>query len=577
MPINRKKEDLEFDGTITTSSKGSAILGRITGPCADIVSATRNGRKYSEALWDRVFKDEIIKEYFNCGGIFGELNHPTDREETDLEKVAICMPEPPVKNKDGKLIGSWDILDTPNGRIAKCLFDYGYKLGISSRGSGDTFTDYDGQESVDPETYTLQGFDLVYLPAVKSARLSMVHESLNTKKTFNKALCEALEKSTPEERKLMEETLSQLEIEYTPESEEPEVPDFETCLQNELNNGLITILTKVLEQANITDKSAEDILFNEEEADLKNIVYKNILKVLNENPPEKVDIDNVTTDDLAAEDSGAEVIEALQEALQSNQNLEKQIKSLQEQLSVCYTKEARYSEILSRTKTELVESQNSVKNLEEKVNSLNRNLTEKIKVIRTCRMDIKALQERFDNSKRSQNTLTENLNVKSNEVTQLETKMNSLNEEYLKKTNELQNQNQRLTESLAEMEKDVKILRSQTSAKLEKAQALVEKYKSVAKTAVDKYIISQARRIGVKPEEIKNKLNENYSFKDIDSVVEDLQKYKLAVNTLPFNVSTGREPMKVTIKESKETIKPMQNDFDRFDDDIDETLRNIIH
>ena len=69
------------------------------GPCADVINPTRNDRQYDEELWERVFKDEIINEYFNCGGILGELDHPTDRTETDTSKVAICMPEKPKKGK----------------------------------------------------------------------------------------------------------------------------------------------------------------------------------------------------------------------------------------------------------------------------------------------------------------------------------------------------------------------------------------------------------------------------------------------------------------------------------------------
>lgn len=36
------------------------------------------------------------------------------------------MPEAPKKNKQGKLIARFDILDTPNGRIAYTLAKYGY-------------------------------------------------------------------------------------------------------------------------------------------------------------------------------------------------------------------------------------------------------------------------------------------------------------------------------------------------------------------------------------------------------------------------------------------------------------------
>lgn len=207
---NFVEEPLVLDDTVKVNKRGEAILGRLEGPCADLIAPTRNGREYTEALWEKVFNNDIVKEYFNAGGILGELDHPADRVETCMEKVAICMPEPPKKDKNGKLVASFDILDTPNGRIAYTLAKYGYKLGVSSRGTGDVVEGADGKSYVDEDTYDFQAFDLVLLPAVKAARLKMV-ESYNGK-TFKQAINEALEQQTPEGRKVMEDTLHNLNI-----------------------------------------------------------------------------------------------------------------------------------------------------------------------------------------------------------------------------------------------------------------------------------------------------------------------------------------------------------------------------
>lgn len=99
--METRKEDLAF----TSSKNNPAILGTLTGPCADIIHPTRNERLYSDKLWENVFNNEIVKEYFEAGGVFGELGHPADRSETDMEKIAICMPEPPTKDKNGLLMG----------------------------------------------------------------------------------------------------------------------------------------------------------------------------------------------------------------------------------------------------------------------------------------------------------------------------------------------------------------------------------------------------------------------------------------------------------------------------------------
>ena len=105
---------------------------------------------------------------------------------------------------------------------------------------------------------------------------------------------------------------------------------------------------------------------------------------------------------------------------------------------------------------------------------------------------------------------------------------------------------------------------------------MVEKYKSIAKTAIEKYISSQATRLGISPDEIKRNLNENYSFNDIDRVCESLQQYKLNVNSLPFDISRTKSQMRVSIKESKEPIKRGEDGSDLFDDGVDSMLQGFM-
>ena len=150
MAENIKKEDLIF--TDIGDNSNEAVLGTLEGPCADFIDPTRNGRHYSETLWQKVFSDPIVTEMIEAGGIPGELDHPTDREETDSSRIAILLREKP-KKKDGQLWAKFDILNTPLGKIAHTLAKAGFKLGISSRGSGDVIQNYDGTEEVDESTY----------------------------------------------------------------------------------------------------------------------------------------------------------------------------------------------------------------------------------------------------------------------------------------------------------------------------------------------------------------------------------------------------------------------------------------
>ena len=177
------------------------------------------------------------------------------------------MPKPPYKNKDGLLMGEWDILDTPCGRILKTLVDYGYKIGISSRGSGDVYEDMDGNECVDADTYDFQGFDAVILPAVKAARLTPVTEELSKKKTLQQALTESLNAATPDERKIMEEKIKELNLvtedeegikhedaKDTMAGSEPSIKKEDEVVDDKLNSDLIENLQEVLKQKTELEK-----------------------------------------------------------------------------------------------------------------------------------------------------------------------------------------------------------------------------------------------------------------------------------------------------------------------------------
>ena len=202
--MDRQKEQLTLNDKVKFDNKNGAILGVLEGPVADFQHPTRNGRLYSEKLWDNVLKNPLVMEQFKNGGIVGELDHPADRDDICTEKVAIIMPEPPVK-KNGQYYGKFNILDTPCGRIVYTLAKAGFKLGVSSRGTGDVneYTD-----EVDPSTYEFTCFDVVLLPAVESARMKLVTESLDTKKVdYKKLLKEDINNAKEEEKSVMEETL----------------------------------------------------------------------------------------------------------------------------------------------------------------------------------------------------------------------------------------------------------------------------------------------------------------------------------------------------------------------------------
>lgn len=497
-------ENMTYQKLTPEEQASRGILGRLTGVIADFKHPTRNGRRYTEALWEKTFNDPIMQEKIENRCLFGELGHPTDRTEVLMEKIAICMAEQPKKS-NGKLYGVFDILATPCGKILKTLCDYGCNIGISSRGTGETTMGMDGEEVVDADTFECECWDAVLIPAVKEARLAYVNESLSPNKTTNlkKALCEALDSSSVEDREIMENTLQELDIDYKPEK-----------------------------------------------------------------------VDNIQeSEDELADNNGSSLLGDLQEALKEKRQLEQQVATLQEKLSVSYTKEAELTESIGKYKSAiagLTKTAKRVSALESKVTSLQEQLATSETTISSQRESYRKLQESHRKDGASSRSLNEELKSKDREISDLTARVSKLTESLTALEVKSSKTTSSLKENIEELKKDSAIKNKEYSRKIEQSLRLVEKYKGIANTAFGKYIESQAVRIGVSKEEIKNRLPEGCTFEDVDRICEELQEYRVNISRLPFDVSKQRK-VKMQVKESKESIVPAS----RFSDEIDDQLLSL--
>lgn len=484
--------------------KKAAVLGTIQGPCADIIHPTRNGRKYDEELWDRTFSDPIVKEYFDNGGIPGELGHPSDREETDPTKIAIMMRKPPEKGKDGLLVGTWDILDTPNGRILKTLVDYGYKIGISSRGNGDTYDGPDGEETVQEDTYDFQAFDAVLLPAVKAARLTPIAEGLNSGKTLHQRLSEQLQSSSEGDKAVMEETLKELNIDCPPERAD-----------------------------NIGGKAVSE----SERA--------------------------VQAEGGATDGGPSAAVRSLQEALKAKSELEARVVSLQRQLAVGDAKVSELSEELTRFRgvsANLSAQTEKFRKRSDEADSLTRELAESRKTVQEQAKRISYLVEARKASEESGRKLNESVASKSREA-------DSLREGFASERKSMQAEIAKLNESLAGAKADGELKGSESAKKLGRANALAESYRKLADSTMKRYIESKATALGVSPDEVRNRLGESFTADDVDDVCESLQSYSLNISKLPFSVSDGCRA-KVKVTESKEPAMGPDDGGDDIDESL---------
>lgn len=564
--IKLNTEDLQFKDSDNTTEK--AILGTLEGPCADFIDSTRNGRKYSESLWEKVFSDPIIEELIDNGGIPGELDHPADREDVDSSRIAILLKDKPIK-KNGKLWAKFSILNTPLGKIAYTLAKAGFKLGISSRGSGDVITNSRGEEEVDESTYDFKCFDLVLIPAVKSARLNLVTESLHKDKkiSLQESFSKIINESTEDEKKLIKETISNLGL-------NEDIEDDNIELSNEDIKQSIRNLKAYM------NESLDDELTDEEIE--KYSVYN---KANNQNENSVYDIEGNT--DEEAETNSSDLIGELQEIFKKNEELENQVISLQEKLSACYAKEAKYSTESTKLKEQLkkfnqTDSFNS--ELQEKISKLSKQLEVTQKQLSRKTNEVKSLSEELDNTNNKCQSLNETLKSRKSDnlVLQgnykaLSNKLNEATRTYNIKCTKLAEEYNSDIDSykvkLEQLTRDLNSNKSNYSKKIEHANNLVEKYKKIANRAVDKYIDSQAIKLGVSINEIKNKLPESYSFTDIDTICENLSQYKLNVSKLPFGrSSTLNENVKLAAKPSqKEPL--LQKSY--LDDNVDSDLLRL--
>lgn len=509
----KEGKGLQYTKLTEEEKNGRRILGRLVGPIADCLNPTRNGRLYTEELWDKVFENPIMKEKFKNKVIYGELGHPADRTEIDMEKIAVCMSELPKKNSKGQLECVFDILDTPNGRILKTLCDYGSTLGISSRGQGEVL----GDDSVDPDTYECECFDIVLVPAVEAARLTYVNESLDSHKkmSLNEALKEEYKHSTKDDQVIMKETLDELNINVE-------------C--NDENR------TDKLDESKVSETELE------------------------------------TKDDEASDVGSDQLVESLQEALKAKSDLEAQVQSLQGEVAVRDAKVSQLTEEVDQYKKNSARLSTMVTKGKEEANKasiLEAKLKEKDEVI-------SALESQIDELKASnqskETSLNESISSKDAQVTDLNESLTTLREQYDSMKKDYEEKINALKENFSKQEDSYKSSIEDLNQKLANSNSLVEGYKKTATSVVTSYIEEKARVLGVKKEEIINRLPQKYTLKDVNTICESLKTHSLNMRKLPFDVdgSIGR----VEIKESADSLR-LKNPL--IDDEVDELTLSLIH
>ena len=544
------------------------ILGRLYGPIATTKEKTRNGRGYNKELWERALADDIFKEKLATKSLFLELGHPADREETDMKMVCACIPEMP-KIVDGDLYAYVDILDTPNGKLLKTLCDYGFVPGISSRGSGDIMAN----DEVDPETFFLETWDIVQLPAVKKARLQMT-ESLNHGKSLKTALQESYDAANDEDKKVIKESLDNLNIELTEAVvkeeevpyEDPEAPDDllieadipvtpEESSDDSSDDEVVAVEVKEEKPVEFSTEEVKEVAEEikdvveatpEEAAKIDEVVEEKVEEkaIL----PEETPVDNIEV--KAIEEPVPEVVKQPEEAVDNGD--EEVFESLKEMV--------RQKDLLESEVKEL-KSQKTVSDAEVK------RLTEELERYKAGFMRVSALASKVTETEKANKALTESVAQKDAQIKELKEKVEkhtSLTESINANEAKVKNLTEKLNTVMSEAENSEKKFNEQLSVyrrKLAERTEAAKQYKASYEAILESYIEKQAEKLAVRKSDITSRLGESYTLADIDEVCDDLLTESISWSNLPFGGMT-RGQGKIQTKESLNTGNKNDDDLE---------------
>ena len=131
----------------------------------------KNGRVYPLPVLEKEV-NRYVKEYVESKRAFGELGHP-DGPTVNLDRASHMITS--LKKEGKNFVGRAKVLDTPNGKIVKCLIDEGARLGVSSRGMGTLKPDKKAQV-VQNDFYLATAADIVADPSAPNAFVEGIME-----------------------------------------------------------------------------------------------------------------------------------------------------------------------------------------------------------------------------------------------------------------------------------------------------------------------------------------------------------------------------------------------------------------
>jgi len=164
---------LDYNRNIVKEAREKGIPITVKALLQRADQKNQNNRRYPRGILEREM--ENYQKAISEGRATGELDHP-EESVVELQNVSHVIRE--AWWEGDEVMGTVEILNTPNGKIAQELMEAGIKLGISSRGVGETQKDEEGCDVVD-ESFILVAFDLVSEPSTENAWLMKEGKEIN--------------------------------------------------------------------------------------------------------------------------------------------------------------------------------------------------------------------------------------------------------------------------------------------------------------------------------------------------------------------------------------------------------------
>lgn len=523
--IEKVNSHLKYLNESSTVS-GNTYIGKLAGIAADFTKPTRNGRRYPLKLWQNVEKSDDFKEMMATMTCFGEADHPSDesgRVDTSIKEVAVVLTKYEIRESEGVVYCEFLILDTPNGRIIKTLLDAGCKMGVSSRGIGDEVI-RNGETIIDPDTYQFYGFDVVVMPAVVSARPTVVESKNRKRQRSNVGLVKSIRKEI-----LEASTRTEL-VNISKMIDASKLPDMDSLKES------INIRLRELNGRNNISSSSEDSKLKLENMKLK----AQLLRLQNENKTMKarINADNIRLEELISKNRSAQSnTNSVCESLRSeNVKLCRMVESKDEKIAtITKSQNDKYNSVVAenrRIKAELAECKKSLN----EANRQNDIQSRKVSV----------LYENINDSKKQnkeKNKLLE-CNIRS-----LESDVKTYHEQLVKQkavNTELQNKVNSLTEALDVANKAKKLTESNKDKQMEQVQRQLNEAKNETAKTLSEYLKLRCLQENLDEQSVREILPKVCKISDIDRVVSELSDRKRRLDKVPIVL----QPRTVALVES---------------------------